>query len=308
MPRFRLRTLLFVVALIAGLLALYGIRTRQVRDQRAILDDLEQRGCLALYLTPTDDPNTYLVDYEPPGPKWLRDFLGDQYFAESMGIEIIEDFGKPIVFAHDVKMVSLGETYDDIKTIRDIWGLSFVELGSGVYQPLVDRLKEELPDCDFYPSSSNDLLSSIHAALDDGDERIQRIQQASKRREYSAMFHDYDTLRASYIDVVSQITTNQLTDESLAPILQRLCEWEQFIDGFRVVKTQLDDLAAEPLPVDSNDGRITAKEFDTLSNQLEISPDDQERQKQDWARHEARLDQAIASVKTLRSALGDGGR
>ena len=74
-------------------------------------------------------------------------------------------------------------------------------------------------------------------------------------------------------------------------------EWEQFIDGFRVVKTQLDDLAAEPLPVDSNDGRITAKEFDTLSNQLEISPDDQERQKQDWARHEARLDQAIASVK-----------
>ena len=67
------------------------------------------------------------------------------------------------------------------------------------------------------PSSSNDLLSSIHAALDDGDERIQRIQQASKRREYSAMFHDYDTLRASYIDVVSQITTNQLTDESLAP-------------------------------------------------------------------------------------------
>jgi hypothetical protein len=158
------------------------------------------------------------------------------------------------------------------------------------------------------PSSSNDLLSSIHAALDDGDERIQRIQQASTRREYSAMFHDYDTLRASYIDVVSQITTNQLTDESLAPILQRLREWEQFIDGFRVVKTQLDDLAAEPLPVDSNDGRITAKEFDTLSNQLEISPDDQERQKQDWARHEARLDQAIASVKTLRSALGDGGR
>ena len=151
-------------------------------------------------------------------------------------------------------------------------------------------------------------MSSIHAAIDDGDQRIQRIQQASKRREYSAMFHDYGTLRGSYIDVVSQITTNQLTDESLAPILQRLREWEQFIDGFRVVKTQLGDLAAEPLPVDSNDGRITAKEFDTLSNQLEISPDDQEHQKQDWARHEARLDQAIASVKTLRSALGDGGR
>jgi len=90
--RFSLRTLFAIVTL----LAIYiGFQARRAQDQRRIVEQIEKIGGTVEYDYQYGGYREPLMEAEIPGPKWLRTWIGDDYF-----IHVVE-----VQFARDVKDV-----------------------------------------------------------------------------------------------------------------------------------------------------------------------------------------------------------
>jgi len=86
MCRFSLRHVLVVVTLLA--IGLGYVKARNdVTAERAALAEIEDLGGWVTYLVPTVKADEFDIDTDPPGPGWLRDFLGDAFFSEGIAIE-----------------------------------------------------------------------------------------------------------------------------------------------------------------------------------------------------------------------------
>jgi len=79
MLRFRLRSLLIAVAVLA---AICGLSYRKLHE-RAVVEQLTDLGCSILYDYELDAEGRYKLpeDRIPPGPSWLRTILGDDLWA-----------------------------------------------------------------------------------------------------------------------------------------------------------------------------------------------------------------------------------
>jgi hypothetical protein len=82
--RFSLRTLLIVVTIV-GVAA--GWKMNQVRNLRCAVAEAQRLGAKITYAHELDTS----PPVEPPGPKWLRQFVGDDFFEEVCQIQIFND-------------------------------------------------------------------------------------------------------------------------------------------------------------------------------------------------------------------------
>jgi hypothetical protein len=81
-PRFRLRTLLLLVVIIAIPL---GWNVNRARDERRVVSELEKLSARILYDYQVPQINgvyRFSQTARPPGPEWLRNSLGQEYFVD----------------------------------------------------------------------------------------------------------------------------------------------------------------------------------------------------------------------------------
>ena len=78
-----MRTLLIGIAMLCGLFAWAGAKFNRVRQQRQAIAELKAHGFDVLL--EYEDAELVLAKgtAEPPGPRWLRSLLGDDFFADA---------------------------------------------------------------------------------------------------------------------------------------------------------------------------------------------------------------------------------
>ena len=121
--QFSLRTLLVVVALLCVLFAWMGAKFNRVRQQRQAIAELKERGFVVLL-----DYEEHLISpsglVEPPGPKFLRNWLGDDFFDEVISA------------SSDVSLDSDGSarelTDDDLKLLGRFPQLTYLSLAGDI--------------------------------------------------------------------------------------------------------------------------------------------------------------------------------
>lgn len=163
MLRFRLRTLLIVVTLCSLLFAGYYWQRRRVEEQRAIVQALEEKGFFLWYMLYDEKGNYSDGGMDLYGPKWLRDILGDHYFADEVVLEFPEDFGRreqvqpngfyedgsrvfdPVLIAHG--------SLSDIELAGQLWDLggALLDISYDDFdKEVIADIKSLLPDCKLY--------------------------------------------------------------------------------------------------------------------------------------------------------------
>lgn len=87
--RFSLSTLLVLTTILCLFL---GVKVRQLRLQRlATTWVLDHGGTIVYERQVMDQPHVSRPDVGPPGPKWLRAVIGDDYFDTPYGIQFLRD-------------------------------------------------------------------------------------------------------------------------------------------------------------------------------------------------------------------------
>ena len=82
--QFSLRTLLIFTAIAAVAVGWLGKRMEQKRNEREAMEALVKLGCYVEYDYEMEDPNA-----KPPGPDWLRDVLGENFFSEVVCVSVM---------------------------------------------------------------------------------------------------------------------------------------------------------------------------------------------------------------------------
>ncbi len=86
--RFSVRTLLLVMLAVSLSTAWWANRAK--RQKNAVASILKMGGSVA-YDYECDAAGNYPLNVEPPGPSWLRDFLGIDYFSRVIGVSVVGD-------------------------------------------------------------------------------------------------------------------------------------------------------------------------------------------------------------------------
>ncbi len=91
--QFRVRTRLIVMLLACVGLGWVAIRLQRPRHQRMIVEEIIRLGGSVAYDYQLDSSGAYIYDGKPPGPNWLRELFGDDFFADVGFVK----FGSPQV-------------------------------------------------------------------------------------------------------------------------------------------------------------------------------------------------------------------
>jgi hypothetical protein len=181
--QFSLRTLFVITLIVAIPSMLIGRKVEQKRQQLAAVEAIRRLGGYAVFDWEFDD-YTGEMHSQPPGPSWLREFLGENYFAEVErvtlnGVNIKDDDLKSLETLTNLEYLDLMNTsitnngllhlkgltrlkvllicdtqIDDSGTdiIEGLTTLEWLLVGrSKVSDAGLKRLKEALPDCVFHP-------------------------------------------------------------------------------------------------------------------------------------------------------------
>src|SRR4051812_40427054 len=84
--RYSLRTLLIVVTIASAGFGWIGVKYRSVLRRRAAIETIRAAGGRASY-----GHEESMFRTAPPGPAWLRWYLGDDFFAEMFGVALQGD-------------------------------------------------------------------------------------------------------------------------------------------------------------------------------------------------------------------------
>jgi hypothetical protein len=77
--RFSLRTLLICVTLFCVLSGWFATKLHQSEQQRVAVEKLRAVGCIVGYDWETNPNDSVNLSGHPPGPQWLRDWLGPDF-------------------------------------------------------------------------------------------------------------------------------------------------------------------------------------------------------------------------------------
>ena len=122
--RYSLRTLMLVVTLICVWL---GITVKRAREQRSAVEAIQKLGGDVYY------EHQFINSNDPPGPEWLRQLIGDEYF---FSVAIARLYGSKV---NDTSLAS-------IKRLTD---LKWLELhDTHVTDEGVKRLQQVFPNCE----------------------------------------------------------------------------------------------------------------------------------------------------------------
>ena len=119
--QFSLGTLLVVIAILCGLFAWAGGQFRCVQQRRQAIVYLKDFG-----FDIQNDMSDFVLngagDLDPPGPKWLRNWLGDDFFVDvvSVSSDVSRNNDGSARALGDDDLKWLGR-FPDLKTLR-FWG------------------------------------------------------------------------------------------------------------------------------------------------------------------------------------------
>jgi hypothetical protein len=100
--RFRVRFLLLLVLLLVAIIGIaLGWKANRVRNQRNVVAAMNELEAQVTY------DYQELHQAEPPGPKWLRNIVGDDFFAEVVHIQIVNDRAPDDIVAKIAKLPNL---------------------------------------------------------------------------------------------------------------------------------------------------------------------------------------------------------
>ncbi len=136
-----------------------AVRLLQLERQRQAIAAVEKSGGYVFYdyqisrYVLIDSP-----DWEnpPPGPKWLRDLLGDDFFArvvvaQSIRGEVTDSDLEPIKQLSDLRMLEIGDTGvtdDAVGILKGLTKLEYLGIGGTKITESSERaLQQVLPKC-----------------------------------------------------------------------------------------------------------------------------------------------------------------
>lgn len=89
--QFRLRTLLLLLAVLSGGFAWMGYAMRQATAQRDAVREIRKLGGGAYYdYQATEFPDRFNENLSPPGPVWIREILGDDFFGSVVYVDLAD--------------------------------------------------------------------------------------------------------------------------------------------------------------------------------------------------------------------------
>jgi len=159
--RFRLRTFLIVLTIFCVWLGWYAHRAKQQRD--AVQWVLENGGSVVYYYE-FDSKGKRVDDSQPPSPKWLHNILDENYFSSVMCVYLkdtkISDV-KPLAGLTNLTLLQLWNTpVTDLTPLADLTNLQHLGLEyTNVSDEEIEKLKQALPNCKIYKSTSKRLRS-----------------------------------------------------------------------------------------------------------------------------------------------------
>ena len=87
--QFRLRTLMVFVTLCAVVCSWFAVKMQQARRQREAVEAIQNAGGTARYYYEVGPDGLFMDDAEPPGPAWLRDVLGIDFFSDVFNVRFL---------------------------------------------------------------------------------------------------------------------------------------------------------------------------------------------------------------------------
>jgi hypothetical protein len=86
--QFSLRSLLVLVVAVAIPCSWLAVEMDQARKQKEAVEAIEKAGGVVWYHYESDDSSVAIVGTEPTGPLWLRNLLGNDFFAEAESVDL----------------------------------------------------------------------------------------------------------------------------------------------------------------------------------------------------------------------------
>ena len=128
--QYSLRSLFVLTILVAVAGSWFGVKKQQKEQERAAVKAIEEMGGLVFY-----DYQVHNRRAEPPGPAWLRAWLGDDFFAHPVAVRL-----------NGTKVTDAG-----LEHLSGSTKLFWLDLsGTKVTDEGVEKLQEALPNCKIY--------------------------------------------------------------------------------------------------------------------------------------------------------------
>lgn len=220
--RFSLRTLLIAVTVVAAVL---GWKVNAVQNRRRTVAEIEKdKRCYVCY--DYLDPAT-----EPPGPQWMRRFLGDDFFSDVKEVTIFSD-KLPTNGQHDIDaLVHHIATLSNLKTLQIDSG----NLTDGQLE-IITRLSK-LQDLEV--TSTRISTGIAHAC---------RLKHLTVLRLYESHTTDSDLSQLALVRQLEVLTleSNEITDSGLShlAVLTNLKDLQLLSD--KITNSGLPVIAALP--------------------------------------------------------------
>ena len=131
--RFSLKTFLVLVTLFCVLMAFLSALVYRVNKQREAVQWVQDHGGSVYYDFEWNEKELWLAsDRRPPGPDWLRELIGIDYFADVVFVcglsRQIEDIRPLREFSKLQMLELLGTQVSDLRPLRELTKLKVVRL------------------------------------------------------------------------------------------------------------------------------------------------------------------------------------
>lgn len=122
--QFSLRTLLLFVLLVSIGMSWVAVRMQKAKKQREAVEAIEKLGGAVSYDYQVDQAGQFTDKTEPAGPAWLREVLGQDFFANVVAAQVNTDSGmeKLKAFPHIQSLQIVGAVTD--AGMKHVKGLS----------------------------------------------------------------------------------------------------------------------------------------------------------------------------------------
>ena len=147
--QFSLRTMLVLLTVFCMWL---GWIAHRANEQRKAVAWVRETGGLVYYDYEIDEDGMYRRDPKPPGPKWLRQFLGADYFQEVTRLFLdnteVSDL-TPLAGMRNLEVLHLdGTQVSDLAPLAKLTSLQRLSLSNTqIREEQVEQLRKALPNC-----------------------------------------------------------------------------------------------------------------------------------------------------------------
>jgi len=157
--QYSLRSLLIFMLVSGFFFAWLGEKVYKAREQRAAVAWVEEKGGGVFYVYEFDAEGNLNMNAQPPGPEWLREWIGIEYFCDVYEVNyLVVSQSKPDRHLEDVyPLVSLthlrvlalsNSQVSNLSSLESLTNLETLYLsGTLVTKEEVQKLQLALPNC-----------------------------------------------------------------------------------------------------------------------------------------------------------------